>query len=172
MSKRIAITLKPTNGCNMRCRHCYHAEEGFDATVMNPEHAKKMMLIASQEYDEIHVVFHGGEPTLWGLENFRSVLDYQKFLSENAGNLVFKNSIQTNGLLINDEWMGFLRENKFAIGVSFDGPHNDDLRMNTSNFSLDTLIAIKKDFLKSYYSNHRMAIRRKIEKYGPPYSRY
>ena len=132
MSKRIAITLKPTNGCNMRCRHCYHAEEGFDATVMNPEHAKKMMLIASQEYDEIHVVFHGGEPTLWGLENFRSVLDYQKVLSEKAGNLVFKNSIQTNGLLINDEWMGFLRENKFAIGVSFDGPHNDDLRMNTS----------------------------------------
>ena len=40
------------------------------------------------------------------------------------------------------------------------------------NFSLDTLIAIKKDFLKSYYSNHRMAIRRKIEKYGPPYSQY
>ena len=60
MGKRIAITIKPTNDCNMRCRHCYHAEEGFDSTIMSVDAAKRMMLIASKEYQEVHVVFHGG----------------------------------------------------------------------------------------------------------------
>lgn len=71
MKKRIAITIKPTNDCNMRCMHCYHAEEGFESTVMDPESAKKMLRVASKEYEEIHVVFHGGEPTLWGTEKDR-----------------------------------------------------------------------------------------------------
>ena len=65
----------------MRCRHCYHAEEGFDSTIMSVDTAKRMMLIASKEYQEIYVVFHGGEPTLWGIDHFESVLQYQQELS-------------------------------------------------------------------------------------------
>lgn len=133
MSKRIAITIKPTNDCNMRCRHCYHAEEGFDSTVMRVEDAKKMMYVASQEYQEIHVVFHGGEPTLWGVEKFEDVLQYQKELSDTVEGLIFKNSIQTNALLLNEEWFNLFKKYHFTVGVSFDGPHNEDLRMNTNH---------------------------------------
>jgi len=132
MGNRIAITIKPTNDCNMRCRHCYHAEEGFDPTVMRVEDAEKMMLIASKEYKEVHVVFHGGEPTLWGIERFEDVLRYQQELSNSIEGLVFKNSIQTNALLLNQKWFELFKKYHFSIGVSFDGPHNDDLRMNTS----------------------------------------
>lgn len=132
MGNRIAITIKPTNDCNMRCKHCYHAEEGFDSTMMRVEDAQKMMLIASYEYKEIHIVFHGGEPTLWGIDNLRQVLEYQKTLTNKIDGLVFKNSIQTNALLLNEEWFSLFKEYNFSIGVSFDGPHNDDLRMNTA----------------------------------------
>ncbi len=132
MGNRIAITIKPTNDCNMRCKHCYHAEEGFDSTMMRVEDAQKIMLVASREYKEIHIVFHGGEPTLWGIENFRKTLQYQKELSSNIDGLVFKNSIQTNALLLNKDWFSLFKEYNFSIGVSFDGPHNDDLRMNTA----------------------------------------
>ncbi|MGN0593893.1 MAG: radical SAM protein, partial [Hominimerdicola sp.] len=131
MKRRIAITIKPTNDCNMRCRHCYHAEEGFDSTEMDPTYAKMMLKVASREYQEIHVVFHGGEPTLWGVENFKEVLEFQKALMSQNDELVFKNSIQTNGLLLNDDWFILFKEYNFSIGVSFDGPHNDDLRANT-----------------------------------------
>ncbi|MGN0141867.1 MAG: radical SAM protein [Roseburia sp.] len=127
---RISITVKPTNDCNMRCKHCYHAEEGFEKTMMNPDSAKKMFLIASKDYDEIHVVFHGGEPTLWGKDNFIEVLEYQRKLREESG-VIFKNSIQTNGYLIDDEWIDIFVKYKFSVGISFDGPHNDDLRSNT-----------------------------------------
>lgn len=132
MGKRIAITIKPTNDCNMRCRHCYHAEEGFDSTIMSVDTAKRMMLIASKEYQEIYVVFHGGEPTLWGIDNFESVLQYQQELSILNEGLIFKNSIQTNALLLNRKWFELFKKYKFSVGVSFDGPHNDDLRMSTS----------------------------------------
>lgn len=131
MKKRIAITIKPTNNCNMRCRHCYHAEEGFEDLFMNPQDAKRMLYIASKEYNEIHVVFHGGEPTLWGIENFKTVLDYEQELMNGAKDLVFKNSIQTNGLLLDESWVDLFKKYAFSIGISFDGPHNDDLRSNT-----------------------------------------
>lgn len=129
--ERISITVKPTNDCNMRCKHCYHAEEGFDATMMNPEDAKKMLYIASKEYSEIHVVFHGGEPTLWGKQNFIDVLEYQRELVENGAGVVFKNAIQTNGFLIDDEWIEIFKKYSFTVGISFDGPHNDVLRTGT-----------------------------------------
>lgn len=132
MRERIAITIKPTNDCNMRCRHCYHAEEGFDSMLMDVSAAKKMMLIAAKEYREIRVVFHGGEPTLWGLENFIEVLQYQRELSHANKSLVFKNSIQTNALLLDESWFEMFRKYKFSVGTSFDGPHNDDLRKNSS----------------------------------------
>lgn len=132
MGNRIAITIKPTNDCNMRCKHCYHAEEGFDTTMMRVEDAKKMMLVASREYKEINVVFHGGEPTLWGINHFEDVLKYQDELTASVENVVFKNSIQTNALLLNEKWFDLFRKYKFCVGVSFDGPHNDDLRPNTS----------------------------------------
>jgi uncharacterized protein len=32
------------------------------------------------------------------------------------------NSLQTNGTLIDERWAGFLAENKFAVGISIDGP--------------------------------------------------
>ena len=40
--------------------------------------------------------------------------------------------IQTNALLLNEEWFELFAEGKFSVGTSFDGPHNDDLRQNTS----------------------------------------
>ncbi|WP_297646330.1 radical SAM protein [uncultured Treponema sp.] len=127
---RISITVKPTNNCNMRCKHCYHAEEGFDNTMMKPDYAKKMFAIAAKDYSEIFVVFHGGEPTLWGIENFTDVLEYQEKI-ESEKNVIFKNSIQTNGLLIDDKWIELFKKYNFSVGISFDGPHNDDLRSNT-----------------------------------------
>jgi sulfatase maturation enzyme AslB (radical SAM superfamily) len=131
MGNSIAITIKPTNDCNMRCRHCYHAEEGFDSTMMKPEDAKKMISVASKEYSDITIVFHGGEPTLWGIENFVDVLEYQEELKKQKEGLVIKNKIQTNALLLNEEWIELFKKYHFIVGVSYDGPHNDILRMNT-----------------------------------------
>lgn len=129
--KRIAITIKPTNDCNIRCRHCYHAEEGFAKTVLPLESAKQMMDIALREFNEVFVVLHGGEPTLWGIDNVRSFYEYQAELKKLHPEVTFRNSIQTNGILLNDSWIKLFAKYRVSIGLSFDGPHNDDLRFNT-----------------------------------------
>lgn len=124
----IAITLKPTNACNMRCRHCYHAETGFDNKMLDINLAKKLIRLATKAYSHVEILFIGGEPTLWGLDNFAAIIEYENDLCKQNNKLTFKNTIQTNGLLLNQEWINFLKSNRFSVGISYDGPHNDDLR--------------------------------------------
>jgi uncharacterized protein len=54
-----------------------------------------------------------------GLEFFQAAVRHQ--LRYGAG-LAFQNTIQTNGLLLNDAWCRFLREHRFLVGLSLDGP--------------------------------------------------
>ena len=65
----------------------------------------------SNNYYELDVIFHGGEPLLWGYENFRLAIELQKELAVKFPKLVFRNSIQTNGALLNDQWIEFLHDN-------------------------------------------------------------
>ena len=140
--KQISITIKSTDACNMRCRHCYHAEVGFNQNSLNIESAKKIIDIASKDYSNINVLYMGGEPTLWGLKNFNSFLDHQKKLQKQ--NLTkFTNTIQTNGITLKEDFINLFKENNFKVGVSFDGPHNDDLRTNGEEV-LENIINAKK----------------------------
>lgn len=71
---------------------------------------------------DIFFSWHGGEPTLAGLQFFRRVVELQrKHIPEN--NRVI-NGLQTNGTLLNDEWCRFLKQENFIVGISLDGPEN------------------------------------------------
>ena len=67
----------------------------------------------------VSFVWHGGEPTLAGLDFYRKAVALErKYLPK--GVLAW-NNLQTNGILINDEWCRFLKENHFDVGLSIDG---------------------------------------------------
>lgn len=66
-------------------------------------------------------VWHGGEPTLAGLEFFVGVTNIQKFYAKGRP---YYNSLQTNGTLINEEWTHFLKKENFMVGISLDGPED------------------------------------------------
>ncbi|MHC4207606.1 MAG: anaerobic sulfatase maturase, partial [Planctomycetota bacterium] len=64
--------------------------------------------------------WQGGEPTLMGVVFFRKAVELQKKYGS-AGQQV-SNTLQTNGILLDDEWCRFFRDNKFLLGISVDGP--------------------------------------------------
>jgi len=68
---------------------------------------------------EIYFIWHGGEPLLAGKDFYQGVISAQSCYLTNRS---YRNSIQTNGTLMTDNWAEFLLENKFKIGVSLDGP--------------------------------------------------
>ena len=65
------------------------------------------------------LALQGGEPTLWGLENFRKLIDYVNHY--NRKNITIHYSLQTNGYHITPEWCQFLHDNHFLVGLSLDG---------------------------------------------------
>jgi uncharacterized protein len=64
--------------------------------------------------------WHGGEPTLLPIDFYRKAIYAQSRLKRDGQRI--GNAIQTNGTLLNDEWCQFLVDNRFAVGVSIDGP--------------------------------------------------
>jgi uncharacterized protein len=64
--------------------------------------------------------WQGGEPTLAGLDFFKNVVAFQQKFGK-PGQIV-GNALQTNGILINEDWCKFLNKYKFLVGLSLDGP--------------------------------------------------
>ena len=76
--------------------------------------------ITASTDDTILFSWHGGEPTLAGLNYFRRIVDLQQ-KHKPAGSRII-NGIQTNGTLINEAWAQFFASEQFLVGISIDGP--------------------------------------------------
>ncbi len=57
---------------------------------------------------------------LAGLDFFRAIVTLQR--NYRKPNQTIENSLQTNGILLNEEWCEFLSRNNFLVGISLDGP--------------------------------------------------
>lgn len=131
MKDNIDITIKPTMSCNMKCRHCFNGDEFKDSQILAKERAVSFLRKACCEYENVKVVFHGGEPTLAGIDYYKyffsKVCEYKK-----RYNTDIKIEITTNGLLLSDDFIDLLIDNQCAINLSFDGPYNHLLRQQSS----------------------------------------
>ena len=120
----LALMVKPVgSACNMRCAYCYYLNaSGSSAGGKMPSDILERLIRDSIEASEGPVVsftWHGGEPTLAGLDFYREAVALQKkYLPEGRE---CWNSLQTNGLYLDDEWCDFLAEARFDVGVSLAG---------------------------------------------------
>lgn len=127
MPESYHVMCKPIGPrCNLNCEYCFYTEK----EVLFGEGEKYPMsievldayvrkYIESQTVQEINFAWQGGEPTLMGLDFFRRAVALQKRYSRGKNIL---NSIQTNGILLDDKWCEFLAREKFLVGLSVDGP--------------------------------------------------
>lgn len=123
--------------CNLACRYCYYLEKaglsGADGRARMSEPLLETYIaqhIAASPDEIIRFSWHGGEPTLLGLDFFRKAVALQKKLAPKGRRIV--NGLQTNGTLLDADWGRFLAEEHFAVGISLDGPGeiHDRFRMN------------------------------------------
>ena len=112
--------------CNLDCKYCFYLEKeklfpAHERFVMSDNVLEEYVRqhIEAQCMPEITFAWQGGEPTLLGVNFFRKVIALQ---AEYADGKMIHNALQTNGTLLNDEWGEFLREHRFLVGLSIDGP--------------------------------------------------
>lgn len=124
------IIAKPTGAiCNIHCEYCFYLqkEDLYDypkrsAFRMSDEVLDRYVrqYLESQPAGiEVNFSWQGGEPTLMGLDFFRRIVVAQRKYARPGQKVT--NSLQTNGILLDDEWCVFLREEQFLVGISIDG---------------------------------------------------
>lgn len=131
MMKNLTLLIKPASGlCNLRCSYCfYRAARGPEqSAVMSAETAGALIRkIRAYQPQSLNILFQGGEPTLAGLDFFRD------FVGQVRRDIPVPAAfgLQSNGLLIDDAFAAFFRENRFLIGVSLDGDRRTNDRYRT-----------------------------------------
>lgn len=133
----MTIIIKPTYACNFRCRYCYLSNDTKSShEVFDINFAKKIILqikeyLQNTRRRKLTVIWHGGEPLLWGIENYREIF---AFMENELAGIDFKNSLQTNLSLISEEYVDLFLRYHVHIGFSLDGTNeiHDSQRVDIS----------------------------------------
>ena len=115
----ITAIVKPTHECNLACRYCYIGKEAEEGRMKEGTLAKMTQDLASLGVGRVQIIWHGGEPLLMGLDFYRDAIKMQKRFGDDV---LFGNSMQSNGTLIDGNTIEFCEEYYVDIGTSMDGP--------------------------------------------------
>ena len=121
--------IKIVSRCNLNCTYCYEYNMG-DQTWRTMPHFMSgniLSLTAARIYEhckthdlnEISVGLHGGEPLLYGKSRMHDLLTC---FSRALQGMKIHWGVQTNGLLLDEEWIRLFAEYNLQVGVSLDGP--------------------------------------------------
>ncbi len=149
-SSDFQIFVKPAgSNCNLDCSYCYY----LNKEDLYPE--KKSLRMGEdilEEYIRQHIEaspsstilfsWHGGEPTILGIDYFRKIVAIQRKYKKSYHQII--NGIQTNGTLLNEEWCDFFAKEGFIVGISIDGPEEfHDIYRKTKNLKPTFKLSIR-----------------------------
>ncbi|MFB3884169.1 MAG: anaerobic sulfatase maturase [Thermodesulfobacteriota bacterium] len=127
-SREFQVFAKPGGSiCNLGCHYCYYLKK---EDLYPKGESFRMSDDILEEYIRQHIdaspgpvinfSWHGGEPTLLGIEYFRKIVELER--KHQSSNQRITNGIQTNGTLLDEDWCRFFAEEGFTVGLSLDGP--------------------------------------------------
>jgi len=145
MNRPFHLMAKPVSyQCNIACDYCFYLEK--EQGTLKPRKATRHMdeptleayvrqYIEAHPGNEVEFTWQGGEPTLAGIAFYENALRLQQ---KYARGKRITNSIQTNGVLIDEAWATFLATHHFLVGLSVDGPQwlHDTYRKTRSDQSV------------------------------------
>lgn len=115
------IIIKLTTGCNLACVYCSEGDKEpmiLDKTILHKMIEEIPELLNQLNDKNITFLWHGGEPLLVGKQYLIESMDFaiSKLKCFNPRFLV-----QSNGTLIDDEWVDIFKKYNVHVGVSLDG---------------------------------------------------
>ncbi|MBI1899431.1 MAG: anaerobic sulfatase maturase [Acidobacteria bacterium] len=123
-----SLLIKPASAvCNLDCAYCFYLDREADPykalpgrrmTVDTLERLVDTYLFYS--YPNSVFAFQGGEPTLAGLPFFEKLVEFQQQFGRDGQNV--SNALQTNAILLDDNWCQLFHSYNWLLGVSIDGP--------------------------------------------------
>jgi uncharacterized protein len=127
-SRDFQVFVKPIGAsCNLDCHYCYYRKTvqlypRSEAFHMPDDLLEEYIVqhIAASPDPVIRFSWHGGEPTVLGVDYFRTIVALQR--KHQPPKQRIANGIQTNGTLLDEAWCRFLAAEGFAVGLSLDGP--------------------------------------------------
>ncbi len=135
------IILKPSHRCNLNCWFCYDRHNrSKDSDILPVDKCiigLRKIMTEQQEMGENswQIIWHGGEPTLLGVDYVRKVCTT---LSKEFN---IKWDMQSNASLINKDWARLCDEVGLHIGFSWDGlkakgkdTHNTEYILNAAKY--------------------------------------
>lgn len=151
--------LELTQNCNFRCSYCcyggsYEDNRIHSTKVMSDEILKYTVnFIARHHVDNrrLHIVFYGGEPTLYP-EKIKFFVDKAKgILPEDTDY-----TISTNGsLLLKNDFLRWCVDNDFTLNISYDGTSQSTLkRMNLEGEDMKEKVLSVLSQIKMLFPNY------------------
>ena len=144
-----AMCLHVSHDCNLRCKYCfadegkYHTEKRELMTAETGKRAMDYLVEHSGHRRNLEVDFFGGEP-LMNFEVVKEVVEYAREL-EKKHNKVFRFTVTTNGILLDEKKLEYINENMSNIVLSIDGRKevNDRMRYRADGSgSYDKIVPI------------------------------
>jgi uncharacterized protein len=126
------LILQPTPFCNIDCDYCYLPTRSDRHRMPYEiiEAAIRFVFSHNLPAPDFTVVWHGGEPLVLPVAWYREA--FRRASSAAPSGAVLPHAMQTNGILIDDEWCEFFQEIPIKVGISLDGPQwLHDLRRKT-----------------------------------------
>lgn len=122
MNRSMSIIINTVDSCNLNCAYCYAPKVTPDKMqVVSDDTIIKLIEGSAQlGIKNVQFVWHGNEPTLAGIDFFQRMLELQCLHGQPGQN--FANVMQSNGTLIDDDWLSFFVEKNIGVGISLDGP--------------------------------------------------
>jgi len=122
------VLLKLAARCNINCTYCYWFRDTsvYALPKILPLEVEEKFIerlrhhITAFRIPSFSILFHGGEPLLFGKPRLRAFCDKLRSLEENTGAEIRK-SITTNGILVDEEWSQLFKEFGISVTLSIDG---------------------------------------------------